>query len=108
MSEAEPPSAPLSHLVLTRVGRHALADRQRLLSLAIFPGLVAIGAVLDMDIFYAAVLGALLAARAAFAGDRKAARGLTARLEEQLRRAALLTPSELDNDPDEDDDGETR
>jgi len=56
----------------------ALQDRQRLLSLAIFPVLIAIGAVLDMDIFYAAVLGALLAARAAFAHDRKAALGLTA------------------------------
>ena len=65
MSEAEP-------------GPHALEESRRLLSLAIFPTLIAIGAVLDMDIFYAAVLGALLAARAALAADRKAARGLSA------------------------------
>src|SRR5215212_3888063 len=50
-------------------GRHALEARQRLLSLAILPGLVVTGAVLDMDMFYTAVLGALLAARAAFAHD---------------------------------------
>jgi len=65
MSEAEP-------------GPHALEESRRLLSLAIFPTLIAIGAVLDMDIFYAAMLGALLAARAALAADRKAARGLSA------------------------------
>ena len=65
MSEAEP-------------GPHALEESRRLLSLAIFPTLIAIGAVLDMDIFYAAVLGVLLAARAALAADRKAARGLSA------------------------------
>jgi len=59
-------------------GRRALADRRRLLALAIFPGLTAIGAVFDMDVFYAAVLGALLAARAVFTDDRKAALGLTA------------------------------
>ena len=65
MSEAEP-------------GPHALEESRRLLSLAILPTLIAIGAVLDMDIFFAAVLGALLAARAALAADRKAARGLSA------------------------------
>jgi branched-chain amino acid transport system permease protein len=52
---------------------------ERLTWLAILPAGVAIGAVLDMDIFYAAVLGAaLLAARGAFRHDRRAALGLTA------------------------------
>jgi branched-chain amino acid transport system permease protein len=62
---------------LAATGRRALEDRQRLLALAAFPAVIVIGAVLDMDIFYAAVLGALLAARALFTGDHKIALGLT-------------------------------
>jgi branched-chain amino acid transport system permease protein len=58
-------------------GRRALQERERLLALAVLPAMIAIGAVLDMDIFYATVLGALLAARALFTGERQIARFLT-------------------------------